>query len=289
MSIVVCIDGALVAPERARISVFDRGFLYGDSVFETVRTYFGKPFALAEHLARLERSASLVYIPLPVSLQMLEQEMLATVAAASNEESYIRITVTRGQGELGLDPALAEQPTRVIIVGPLSAPPAAAYEHGVSVVTFRTQRPSDNTIAEGAKIGNYLVAVLGVRAARAASAHEALIVTGDDRVVEGASSNVFGIEGGALVTPPVEAGILPGITRDRVLACARELGLEIRLETPTVERLLAMEEIFICSSIRELLPVVRVDSQLVGGGSPGPLTRRLHNGFRDRVRLEMGL
>src|SRR5690606_15659414 len=164
----VMIDGRLVGEHAARVSVFDRGFLYGDSVFETIRTYGGRPFALDHHLQRLRRSAELVYIPLPVSEADLAREVDEAVRAAQNPESYVRVMVTRGQGELGLDPALAEVPLRVVIVGPLQPPPASAYDDGVGVVTFRTERPSDSTPAQGAKIGNYLVAVLAVRAARAA-------------------------------------------------------------------------------------------------------------------------
>lgn len=289
MGILVSIDGEILPPDRATISVFDRGFLYGDSVFETVRTYGGRPFALGEHLGRLRRSAELVFIPLPWTTEQLGQEVDAALARAGNPESYVRIMVTRGQGELGLDPELAERPRRVVIAGPLVAPPAAAYEQGVAVVTFRTQRPSDSTGAEGAKIGNYLVAVLGVRKAREAGAHEALIVDASDRVVEGASSNVFGVDGRKLVTPGLEAGILAGITRDRVLRVAGELGLAVEFAAPTVTELLGMDEVFVCSSIRELLPVVRVDGETVGEGRPGPTTVRLHEAFRARVAAEMGL
>jgi branched-chain amino acid aminotransferase len=289
MSIVVSIDGRIVPPEEATVPVFDRGFLYGDSVFETIRTYGRRPFALDDHLARLERSANLVFIPLPVLRAELVKEILAALGQAQHEESYIRVMVTRGQGELGLDPSLAEQPRRVIIVGPLVPPAASAYAEGISVVTFRTQRASDSTGAEGAKIGNYLVAVLGVRAARQAGAQEALVVDAHERVVEGASSNVFCVRGNELVTPGLDTGILAGITRERVLAVGRELGLELRYEAPTVAELVSMDEVFVCSSIRELLPVVRVDGQAVGDGRPGRTTLRLYEAFQARVRAEMGL
>jgi branched-chain amino acid aminotransferase len=289
MALVVQIDGVSTPAGEAKVSVFDRGFLYGDSVFETIRTYGARPFALAEHLARLERSAELVFIPLPVPVATLAAEVESAVAEAGNEESYVRLMITRGQGELGLDPALAEQPRRVLIVGPLKKLPQELYEQGAAVVTFRVQRPSDATPAEGAKIGNYLVAVLAMRAARQAGAQEALVVANGERVIEGASSNVFAVQGGVLITPPLEAGILPGITRDRVLRAATELGLSVRFECPTLPELLKMDEVFVCSSIRELLPVVRVDGEPIAGGEPGPLTRRLHEAFLRGARAEMGL
>ena len=137
MAIIVSIDGKLCSGTDARISVFDRGFLYGDSVFETIRTYDGKPFAMDEHLRRFEKSAALVYIPVPVPLVQLSSEIQQTLAAAGNAESYVRLILTRGQGALGLDPGLADVPRRVVIVAPLSPPPPQAYEEGVSVVETR--------------------------------------------------------------------------------------------------------------------------------------------------------
>lgn len=289
MSIVVKIDGVSMPPEQACVSVFDRGFLYGDSVFETVRTYEGRVFALDEHLTRLAKSAQLVFIDLPVAITTLRDEVNAAVTEAHNNESYVRVIVTRGQGELGLDPALAGVARRVVIAAPLHPPAPEAYEHGVAVVTYRTQRPSDATAAEGAKIGNYLVAVLGVREARAAGAHEALIVGAGERVVEGATSNVFGVKNGTLITPAIDAGILPGITRERILRVARSADIPLEFVCPTVGELQQMDEVFISSSIRELLPVVRVDGQVIGNGQPGPVTRRLHEAFRAFVLREMGL
>src|SRR5690606_3949734 len=171
----VMIDGRLVGEHAAVVSVFDRGFLYGDSVFETIRTYGGRPFELMEHLRRLEWSAERVFIRLPVRLEVLREEVEATLASAGNDESYVRVMVTRGQGPMGLDPSTAEHPLRVIIVDRLQSPPAEAYERGISVITYRTQRVGDATAAAGAKVTNYLVAVLATREARAQGALEALI------------------------------------------------------------------------------------------------------------------
>jgi branched-chain amino acid aminotransferase len=285
--IAVFIDGKSCAGSEARVSVFDRGFLYGDSVFETIRTYGGRPFALDEHLTRLWRSAELVFIPLPCTQQQLREEISSAVSAAGNEESYIRVMVTRGQGELGLDPNLAQLPLRVIIVGPLHSPKPEIYEEGAGAVTFRTLRPSDATIAEGAKIGNYLVAVLAMREARAARANEALIVDRDGRVVEGASSNLFIVRDGILITPPLEAGILAGVTRGRALRAADQLGLPTRFAVPTVDEVLGASEVFISSSIRELLPIVSVDGAPIGDGRVGDVTRRLRAAFRQVIAAEM--
>lgn len=288
MPTLVTIDGQSFSEDRAKVSVFDRGFLYGDSVFETVRTYSGRPFALDAHLERLRWSASRVYIELPVGIDVLRAEVLRTLEAANNPESMIRVMVTRGKGELGLDPALATDPTRVIIVAPLHPPPPEAYARGVKVVTFRTQRIADATDAAGAKIANYLIAVLATRQARRTGAVEALIVDSQGRVVEGTSSNVFAVMGGRLLTPPDELGILPGITRARVLEAAQALRIAVEFRALEVEELLAADEVFISSSIREILPVVGVDASTVGSGGPGPLTVELLRKFRENVSKAAG-
>lgn len=285
----VMIDGRVVPAETASVSVFDRGFLYGDSVFETIRTYGGKPFALEEHLTRLSNSAERVYIELPISLDRIAAEVRDAVRQAGNAESYIRLMVTRGTGPIGLDSDQAHDPLRVVIVGPLVPPPPEAYEQGIAVVSYRTRRAAEDTEAVGAKVGNYLVAVLAMREARRLGAAEALIVDAGGNVVEGASSNVFGLFGNRLVTPPEDAGILVGITRGHLLEVASELGFELSLETLPLERLHAADEAFISSSIRELLPVIRIDDRAVGGGRPGPATRRLHAAFREKIRKIMKL
>jgi branched-chain amino acid aminotransferase len=278
------VDGVTTALEDAKVSVQDRGFLYGDSVFETLRTYDGAPFALGRHLGRLEWSAGLTGIALPLSLADFAAEITEAIRAAGNAESYVRVMVTRGRGELGLDPGLAIAPTRVIIVTPLAPPSPETYARGISVVSFRVRRAADGTDVAGAKIGNYLVSVLAMKKAHAAGAAEALIVDAAGAVVEGATSNVFFVRRGTLVTPPDDAGILPGITRAVALDVAREAGVPVSFEAPSLDSLPGFDEVFISSSIRELLAVVRVDETTVGDGTPGPVYRRLHDAFRRAVR-----
>lgn len=285
MKAFVLIDGRPVAPDTASVSVFDRGFLYGDSVFETLRTYDGKPFALKEHIARLFQSAARVLIDVPVSPEALEEEVRRAVASAGYAESYVRVTLTRGRGEsLGLDPGLANSPLRVVIVTPLGTPPTAFYEQGISALLYRTERIADGTAATGAKIGNYLIAVLATHACRTQGAQEALLVDARGLVLEGATSNVFGVRSGKLVTPPLESGILPGITRAHVLEVAASLAIPVELRALPVEELFELDELFISSSIRELLAVVRVDGKAVGAGVPGPVYGRLLAAFRDAAR-----
>lgn len=277
----VSIAGVHHAPEDAKVSVYDRGFLYGDSVFETVRTYGGKPFALSEHMERLERSAERVGIEMPISKEAFAGEVISAVEAAGNDESYVRAMLTRGSGPMGLDPSVSLVPLRVILVEPLKTLPETMYEDGVGVVLVRTDRASD--AAEGAKVGNYLASVLALAEARKAGAHEALIINRHGEVAEGTTSNLFLVRGGTLVTPPVDAGILAGITRAYVLEAAHAQGIEVELGKVRPKHLRDADEVFISSSIRELLPVVFIDGRPVGDGRPGPVTRRLHRAFRERV------
>jgi branched-chain amino acid aminotransferase len=283
MSVVVVINGRLLRPEDARISVFDRGLLFGDSVFETLGTYGGQPFALGEHLQRLRRSAELVLIEPGVSDEQMAQNVATALESAGNAESYVRIIVTRGSGELGLDPALAVDPQRIIIVTPLHRPSSEVYEHGVTAITERTNRVTDATLAAGAKVGNYLVAVLAMQKARAVSANEALIVDREGQVIEGATSNLFFVRSGALWTPGESAGILAGITRAVVIDAAQEMGIALAYGCPKVEELASVDELFITSSIRQILSVVAVDGRPIGDGRPGPVYRRLFERFRQIV------
>jgi branched-chain amino acid aminotransferase len=277
----VMIDGSLVAPERALVSVFDRGFLYGDSVFESLRTYRGQPFDLGMHLERLERSAARVLIPLPVSLAVLEREVLQAIDAHPSPERYVRLTLTRGVGRsLGLDPELADTPLRVLLVVDLILPPPELYERGIRAISYRIERASDTIGVADAKIGNYLLAVLAMRAARAAGAQEALLEAANGDLLEGTTCNVFAVFGGNLRTPPESSAILPGITRAHVLELARSAGMPVELRAVHKTELAGADEVFICSSIRELVPVVNIDGRPVGPGVPGPVTRELLRLYR---------
>ena len=282
MGRLVYIDGIRYAPEEAKVSVFDRGFLYGDSVFETIRSYGGELYALHEHVARLRRSADSVGIVVPVSDDVLAEEARAALRDAANEESYVRMMLTRGQGPVGLDPALASDPCRVVIVEPLQPLAATMYQQGVKVHCVRTVRASD--AAHSAKIGNYLASALALEKAKRVGAHEALVVNSQGLVVEGTTSNIFAVAAGELVTPALEDGILAGITRQVVIEIAAKLEIPVRFQALAPDALARCEELFITSSIREILPVVQVDDKLVGDGTPGSLTHRLHAEFKRHVR-----
>jgi branched-chain amino acid aminotransferase len=277
----VSIDGAVVGPDEAKVSVYDRGFLFGDAVFEVLRAYDGKPFALGEHLARLRGSAARVGMVVPWDDASLGREVEVAIAAAGGGESYVRLVVTRGSGPVSLDPDTARAPLRVVLVERATPPPRAAYADGIAAVTVRIARAVDGTSAIGAKVTNYLPNLLALRAAKGQGAQEALVVDGAGEVVEGATSNVFALLGGRLVTPPESAGILPGITRRHVLVGASRAGIDA-VEAPLqLEDLYEAQEAFITSSIREIVPVVKIDDRPIGAGSPGLVTRKLHRALRD--------
>jgi branched-chain amino acid aminotransferase len=275
----VSIDGKVVDSAEARVSVYDRGFLYGDSVFEVYRTYGGAPFAEREHLERLARSAERLMIPMPVALSDLSAEVRATLDAAGEGDWYVRVIVTRGTGPLTYDPSTASAPLRVIIAAPLSLPPRHHYEQGIAVTLLSASRPTDDARAAGAKASNYLANLLAVHEAKQKGAQEALMLGKDGQILEGASSNLFIVKAGRLRTPEPQPGILVGITRAEVLRAAAAQGIPVEEGEIRPEDLFAADEAFITSSIREVMPVVSADGHPIGVGTPGAVTRALHAGY----------
>jgi branched-chain amino acid aminotransferase len=276
MSIRVHVDGQICLPEQAKVSVFDRGFLYGDSVYETIGTVRGRLFALSDHLDRLERSAGKLALRLPPRDQ-IERAILDTVAAAGNPESRVRVMVTRGAGQLDMDPASAVAPALVVIVQPLGGPTPAMYDRGVAVAIVSVTRNLPGAIDPAIKSGNYLNNVMALSEARQRpGVHEAILLSAGGSVAEGASSNVFAVMGDELRTPALSVGILAGVTRAKVLALARAEGIPCReVEFMSPDELRGADEAFLTSAARGVLPVTIVDGQPLGAGVPGPVTRRL--------------
>ena len=276
MSIRVHVDGRICLPEDAKVSVFDRGFLYGDSVYETIGTVRGRLFALSDHVDRLERSARSLGLRLPPRSE-IEQAIHDTVAAAGNPESRVRVMVTRGAGKLDLDPASAGEPRLVVIAGPLGGPTPEMYERGVAVAIVSVTRNLPGAIDPAIKSGNYLNNVMALsEARRRPGVHEAILLAAGGSVAEGASSNVFLVKGGELLTPALSVGILDGITRGKVLALARDAGIACREpEFISPDQLRDADEVFLTSAARGVLPVTEVDSRPVADGKPGPVTRRI--------------
>jgi len=270
----VYIDGVITDEKAAVVPVLDRGFLYGDSVYEVTRTSGGRPVDLGRHLDRLERSAAAIGLALPAPAT-LAGAVAETLAAAANAEAYVRIIVTRGGGEIGLDPALADRPRLVIVVRPLVLPDPALYDDGVEVALVAVRRNPRRALDPAIKSGNYLNNLLGLREARARGAYECVMLNADGWIVEGSTSNLFVVRGEAVRTPAFTDGLLDGITRGRVLELARAAGIAADEAHLGPDDLFRADEVFLTSSLRGVLPVVRVDGARIGGGRPGPVTHAL--------------
>ena len=284
----VYLNDRFVPQEEAVVSVFDHGFLYGDGVYETLRAYRGRVFQLAEHLARLDRSASHIQLRLPVGPERLADLLRESLRRNQLQEAYLRITLSRGAGEIGLDPALCKSPTLVIIAKPFQPYPESIYTSGVAVIIAKTRRNLPEALSPQVKSLNFLNNILAKMEAKTAGAHEALMLNHRGELTEGTTSNVFTVRGGRLLTPSVESGILDGITRGLVLQLAAELGIPSEETRVTIEDLTRAEECFLTNTTQEVLPVTQVDGRMIGNGRPGEITRRLHASFRACLDRLMG-
>lgn len=276
----VYLNDKFVPEEEAVVSVFDHGFLYGDGVYETMRAYRGRVFQLAEHLARLERSASRILLHLPASQDRLAALVRESLERNQLPEAYLRVTVSRGPGEIGLDPALSKSPTLVIIAKPFHPYPVSFYTEGVAAIVAKTRRNAPEALPPQVKSLNCLNNVLAKLEAKAAGVHDALMLNQQGELTEGTTSNVFVVKSGRLRTPKVECGILDGITRSVLLRLAHEQGITTEEMRLTGDDLFTADECFLTNTTQEVLPVTRVDGRMIGDGRPGPFTRRLHDLFR---------
>jgi branched-chain amino acid aminotransferase len=271
----ILLNGRLVADDEARVSVFDRGFLFGDSIFEVVRTRRGHPFLLGPHLVRLRHSAAEIYLDLPFRDAELIEAVDRGLQAAGNEESYVRIMVTRGAGPLDLHPSECDEPTLLIIVMPLPAPAARMYEEGVRLAVVGRQRTDPRALNPAAKTGNYLNNVLAIIEARRRGVDDAVMLNAEGFITEGTTANVFFVEGGTVHTPALASGILEGITRGLVIRMLGEEAIPIAEGSYTADRLRGADEAFFTSTTRDVMPIREVDGHVLGGGRPGPFTLRL--------------
>ncbi len=280
MSFVININGEIFPAEEARLSVLDRGFLYGDSVYEVIRTYKGRPFALERHLERLTQSAERLAFILP-PMEQLRNELQRTIERGSNEESYCRLVVTRGCGPIDLDPATAAAPNLIIYVKALELPGESLYEKGVTVIIPGVRRMAPRAAHPAIKSGNYLNSVLAVGAARRQGAFDALMIDSSGNVTEGTASNLFIYSGGTLKTPPLEAGLLAGVTRRLILELAHQNGLDTVEVVISAEDVYGAQEVMLSSTLREVLPVISVDGRTIGSGLCGPVAKKLRRIVRD--------
>jgi branched-chain amino acid aminotransferase len=284
MNATVYVNGVISDAASARVPAFDHGFLYGEGVYETLRTYRQDPFAFDRHMRRLRASASLMDLPVPYT----DAEMLAAVqrtmaAHPDLGEAYIRILLTRGVGELSYNPSACPTPTLVIIVKPFPAPPERTFTDGIRVSLVAVRRNHPQALNPMIKSNNLLNNALAMQEALRTGADEALMQNQDGDIVECSQSNFFIVKGEEVRTPPLAAGLLPGITRELVLELAASAGYAARETRVTPDDLRTASEAFITGTTREITPVVAVDDLMIGSGKPGPVTRRLLSLFRERV------
>ncbi|HEY0137254.1 MAG TPA: aminotransferase class IV [Nannocystis sp.] len=266
--------GRPLDPAEATVSVFDRGFLYGDSVYETMRTAGGHAVEMTRHLDRLRRSAAGIGLEIPFADAELRAAIAETHAASGNPDSYVRVIVTRGAGPLQLDPRVVASPLLVVLVQELKLPAPALYETGLSVRIVDIHKTSARSLDPTLKTGNYLNSIQALRQAAESAAEDAIMCNAAGHVAEGATSNVFMVKDGRVVTPSLATGLLEGITRALVMRLAADLAMPCGEGVVWPDELRAADELFLTSSVRGLMPVTTLDGKPVGAG-PGPVTRRL--------------
>jgi branched-chain amino acid aminotransferase len=280
----IYINGHLFDKAEAKISVYDHGLLYGDGVFEGIRIYGGRPFRLQQHVERLFDSARSLALDIPLSPEQMVEAVTSTVKANNKKEGYIRVVVTRGAGYLGLDPRRTNNPQVIVIVDDISLYPPELYEHGMEIVTASTIRNHPNAVNPRLKSLNYLNNIMAKIEAARAGVHEALMLNHKGEVAECTGDNVFLVKHGVLRTPPLDAGILEGITRNVVIDLARQAQLTVQEVALTRHDVFAAQECFLTGTAAEVIPVVKCDGRVIGTGKPGPVTRLLWERFHQLTR-----
>lgn len=284
MTLQVNMNGTLVPKEQATVSVYDHGLLYGDGVFEGMRSYSGKVFQLTQHLDRLWESARALALEIPGTKAEMAAEVERTLQANQLTDAYIRLIVTRGAGSLGLDPTRCSNPQIIIITDKIALYPEEYYRDGLDLVTASTIRNHPAALSPRIKSLNYLNNILAKIEGLRAGCVEALMLNHKGEVAECTGDNIFTVKHGRLNTPPIEAGILEGITRNAVIELALSQGIPVSQHPMTRHDVIIADECFLTGSAAEVIPVVRLDGRVIGDGKPGPITQQLLQAFHQLVR-----
>ena len=271
----IYIDGKYFDERTAKISVFDHGLLYGDGVFEGIRAYHGRVFKLKEHIDRLFYSAKAILLDIPMSHAEIMRATVATCRKNNLRDGYIRLVVTRGVGTLGLNPNRCARPSVIIIADKIQLYPPALYAKGMEIVTVATTRNLHNAVNPAIKSLNYLNNILAKIEANNAGVEEAIMLNSEGFVAECTGDNIFILKGGRMMTPPLSAGALYGITRGVVMDMARESGIPVSEPNLTRYDLFVADECFLTGTGAELIPVTKIDGRVIGTGKPGPVTKTL--------------
>ncbi len=288
MSLKIFLNDRLVDRDKATVSVFDHGLLYGDGVFEGIRSYKGLIFKCREHLDRLFESAHTLMLVIPMSKDALQKAMIQTLKANGLKDAYLRLVVTRGVGDLGLDPRKCKVATIFIIADKIALYPSEYYEKGLTIVTVPTVRNHPEALNPQLKTLNYLNNILAKIEATNAGVNEAILLNAQGYVTECTGENIFFVRGKQVVTPPPYVGILKGITRDAVLRLAKDNRLDPREDVFTRHDLYTADEVFLTGTAAEIVPVVKLDNRIIGSGKPGPVTQTLIKAFR-KLTTEEGV
>ncbi|MFH1039532.1 MAG: branched-chain-amino-acid transaminase [PVC group bacterium] len=282
----IYINGEYYDKDDARISVFDHGLLYGDGVFEGIRVYANKVFRLDEHLERLYESAKAIDLTIPLPFPELKRDVLAAVRRNALPDAYIRLIVTRGEGNLGLNPYTCGTPSVIIIVDQIALYPRELYQKGLAVITVATQRNLPEAVNPRIKSLNYLNNILAKIEAINAGVEEAIMLNSFGLVAECAGDNIFAIRKGTILTPSISMGVLEGITRNTVIQMAREQGIEVKQLVMTRHDLFIADECFLTGTGAEIIPVIKIDGRVIGDGKPGKMTKDLMASYHRLTREE---
>ncbi len=279
----IYLNNKLVPEENALVSVFDHGFLYGDGIYETMRAYKGIVFMVDEHIKRLFRSGDLIKLKINQSHQEIKKAIHDTLKKNILKDAYIRLSISRGPGEIGLDPELCKNPTFVIIAKQFKEYPEELYLRGVKISIVKTRRNAPEALNPKIKSLNFLNNILAKIEAKEAGAYEAIMLNHNGYLTEGTITNIFFIKDNSLFTPSIEAGILDGITRDLIIRVAERKGIKVTEGLYTPENIYDADETFITNTTLEILPVIKIDKNVIGKGIPGLVTKDLHSRYREEV------
>lgn len=279
----IYIDGKFYNEKNAKVSVFDHGLLYGDGIFEGIRAYNGRVFKLKEHIDRLFYSAKAILLNIPISHREMMDAVTATCRANNLRDGYIRLVVTRGVGTLGLNPNRCKNPSVIVIADKIQLYPKEFYDRGLDIITVATTRNLHNAVNPAIKSLNYLNNILAKIEANNGGVEEAIMLNSEGYVAECTGDNIFLVKGNQLLTPPLSAGALYGITRSTVIDLAREAKLDVSEPNLTRYDVFNADEVFLTGTGAEVVPVVKVDGRVIGAGTPGPVTRNLVQKYHELV------
>ncbi|HOD39921.1 MAG: Branched-chain-amino-acid aminotransferase [bacterium ADurb.Bin243] len=279
MSLKIYVNGEFIDKDKAVVSVSDHGFLYGDGTFEGIRAYKGCIFALREHLDRLYESAKTLMIDMPVTIEEMEKIVAETLIINNFEDAYIRLVVSRGAGDLGLDPRKCSRPTLVVIADKIKLYPEEFYQKGLEVITASVRRTPVDSFNGKVKSLNYLNNILARIEANNAGVGEAIMLNHDGYVAECSADNIFLVKNGEILTPAAHLGLLKGITRDSIIKVARSMGITVTETIFTTHDVYNADEVFLTGTGAEVVAVVRADKRIIGNGLPGPMTFSLRENY----------